>query len=316
MAAMQHETIVVSGGAGFIGSHLVSAFLDDGHRVVVIDDLSSGSRANLPQGVELHVLDIRSPEAVDLVQTVGATVLCHQAAQIDVGRSCREPRFDADVNIGGLLNLVEAGRRAALRRVLFASSGGTVYGDQVQYPAREDDPTRPLSPYGASKLAAEQYLYYYHREHGLDATCLRYSNVYGPKQSPHGEAGVVAIFISRLLAGQAPLIFGDGEQTRDYVYVHDVVEANRAALGCRGFHIYNVGTGVETSVNTIAKLLAKRLPGAPASIYEAERSGEQRRSSISPARLHSELGIAPDTLLAEGLDSTVGWFAAGEHSPT
>ncbi len=301
-------TIVLTGGAGFIGSHLAHALLTAGHRVIVIDDLSTGREENLPEGAEFHELDIRSDEAATLVRESGASVICHQAAQMDVRASVRDPRFDAEVNLIGLLNLLEAGRKGgALTQVLFASSGGTVYGDQVQYPADEEDPTRPLCPYGVAKLASERYLYFYHREYGLDVTCLRYANVYGPRQNPHGEAGVVAIFSEKLLAGEQPTIFGDGEQTRDYVHVQDVVAANVAALGRPGWLTFNVGTGVETSVNALFEIL-RRHAGGPVAKSGPARAGEQSRSSISPARLQRDLGVTIATTLDQGLAETVGWF--------
>ena len=304
---MQQETVLVTGGAGFIGGHLADAFVSDGHRVIVVDDLSSGKRSNVPKEAEFHQLDIRSAAAAALLKDCQATVLCHQAAQMDVRRSVADPKFDADVNLLGLLNLLEAGHGGVLKRVLFASSGGTVYGDQEVYPAGEEHPTRPLCPYGVSKLASEQYLYFYHREYGLDAVALRYANVYGPRQNPHGEAGVVAIFANRFLAGEQPVIFGDGEQTRDYIYVADVVAANRAALAYQGFVSLNVGTGVETSVNQLYEHIRQRL-GGPAPQYAAARAGEQKRSSISPQQLQQKLGVTVGTTLAEGLATTADWF--------
>lgn len=304
---MSAETIVVSGGAGFIGSHLVDAFVAAGHRVLVIDDLSSGVRAQVNPAAELHVLDVRSAEAAQLIEQSGATVLCHQAAQIDVRASVADPRRDAEINIVGLLNLVEAGRRGRLARVIFASSGGTVYGEQRSFPADEDHPTRPISPYGVSKLACEHYLGYYQATQGLDVTCLRYANVYGPRQQAHGEAGVVAIFLGRLLRGEAPLIYGDGEQTRDYVFVGDVAAANLRALTARGFGVYNVGTGVETSVNALLAGL-RAIVGGPAGRHAEARSGEQRRSAITAARIERALGWRPAVTLDEGLRLTAAWF--------
>src|SRR5262245_5851957 len=251
------RTTLVTGGAGFIGSHLVDAFLGQGHRVLILDDLSSGRRENVPAGAELHVADIRSAEAARLVETSGADLLVHQAAQMDVRRSVADPVFDAQVNVAGSLNLLEAARRGGVRQVVFASTGGAIYGEQERFPADEDHPARPLSPYGVAKLAVERYLYVYHATYGLDAACLRYANVYGERQNPHGEAGVVAIFLNRFLAGQAPLIHGDGLQTRDYVHVSDVAAANLAVLGRPGFATYNVGTGVESTVVEVADTLRR-----------------------------------------------------------
>ncbi|NOZ94062.1 MAG: NAD-dependent epimerase/dehydratase family protein [Acidobacteria bacterium] len=300
--------ICVTGGAGFIGSHVADALVADGHRVLIIDDLSSGRKENVPAQAELHVLDIRSEDAALLLQEEGVEILVHHAAQMDVRRSVADPRFDADVNIGGLLNLLEAGRKGSLRQVVFASTGGAIYGEQDVHPADEDHPQRPVSPYGVSKLASERYLYYYHHEYGLDATCLRYANVYGPRQNPHGEAGVVAIFLDRLLSGRQPTIHGDGLQTRDYVYVGDVVAANRAAVGLEGYRTFNVGTGVETDVNELYEAIRKALGSPVDAVHGPGMPGEQRRSCISAAKIARELGVEIATPLAEGIQETADWF--------
>jgi UDP-glucose 4-epimerase len=220
------STICVTGGAGFIGSHVAEGLVGAGRRVVIVDDLSSGRKENVPDGAELQVLDIRSPEAAQLLIDRQIEVLVHHAAQMDVRRSVEDPGFDADVNLLGLLNLLEAGRRGSLRKVVFASTGGAIYGEQDVIPADESHAVRPVSPYGVAKLASERYLYFYHCQYGLEASCLRYANVYGPRQNPHGEAGVVAIFSRKMLDGDPVVINGDGLQTRDYVYVDDVVRAN------------------------------------------------------------------------------------------
>jgi UDP-glucose 4-epimerase len=306
------STICVTGGAGFIGSHVAEALVAQGHRVIIVDDLSSGRRENVPAGAELAVLDIRSPEAAELVAGPGIDVLVHHAAQMDVRRSVADPRFDADVNILGLINLLEGARRGSVRQVVFASTGGAIYGEQDVHPAGEHHPVRPVSPYGVAKLASERYLYFYHHQYGLDATCLRYANVYGPRQNPHGEAGVVAIFLDRLLAGQQPVINGDGLQSRDYVFVGDVVNANLAALGRPGFRIYNVGTGVETDVNTLFAHLHRAVGSGPAAAHGPGKAGEQLRSSISSALLERELGVAVATPLADGVTRTAAWFR--EHA--
>jgi UDP-glucose 4-epimerase len=300
--------VCVTGGAGFIGSHVADALVAEGHRVLIVDDLSSGRKQNAPEGAELHVLDIRSEEAARLLVDEGVDVLVHHAAQMDVRRSVADPRFDADVNIGGLLNLLEAGRQGKLERVVFASTGGAIYGEQEIHPADEDHPARPVSPYGVSKLAGERYLFYYHVQYGLDAVCLRYANVYGPRQNPHGEAGVVAIFLDKLLEGAVPTIHGDGGQTRDYVYVADVVRANLAALGLSGFRIFNVGTGRETDVNTLFAALHEALGEGPDAVHGQAQPGEQRRSSITSDRLERELGVRITTPLAQGLRETAEWF--------
>jgi UDP-glucose 4-epimerase len=289
---------------------VADALVAAGHRVLIVDDLSSGSKENVPAGAELHALDIRSREAAALVAEAGIEVLVHHAAQIDVRRSVADPLFDADVNVRGTINLLEGGRRGALRQVVFASTGGAIYGEQDVFPAGEDHPTRPLSPYGVAKLAVEHYLYYYHAEHGLDATCLRYANVYGPRQNPHGEAGVVAIFLDRLLAGSECLINGDGLQTRDYTFVADVVAANLAALGRPGFHVYNVGTGIETDVVRLYRQIADALGDGRPAAHGPAKGGEQRRSVIAAARLERELGVRVATPLAAGIATTAAWFAA------
>jgi len=302
--------VCVTGGAGFIGSHVAEALVARGHRVLIVDDLSSGRKENVPAGAQFHHLDIRSSEAADLVRDAGVEVLVHHAAQMDVRRSVADPVFDAQVNVEGTLRLLEAGRQGSLRQVVFASTGGAMYGEQDVFPADEDHPTRPLSPYGVAKLAVERYLYFYHAEYGLDATCLRYANVYGPRQNPHGEAGVVAIFLDRLLAGRDCTINGDGLQTRDYVNVADVVAANLAVLGRPGFSVFNVGTGVETDVATLYRHLAAAAGIARPATHGPAKSGEQRRSSITSDRLARELGIRPAVPLAEGLRETAAWFAA------
>ncbi|MEA2604193.1 MAG: UDP-glucose 4-epimerase [Acidobacteriota bacterium] len=302
------QTICITGGAGFIGSHLADAFLARGDRVLVIDNLSGGRRENVPQGAELHVLDIRSKEAAALVREAGVDVLVHHAAQMDVRRSVEDPVFDADVNVLGSLNLAEAARHGGVRQILFASTGGAIYGEQDFFPATEDHPARPLSPYGVSKLAFERYLYFYHVTYGLDVACMRYANVYGERQNPHGEAGVVAIFLNRLLVGQAPTINGDGLQTRDYVHVSDVVRANLAVVGKPGFNVYNVGTGIETNVVELYDELARAVGSPLKAGHGPGKPGEQRRSVIDASRLHRDLGVPPPLSLAEGLARTASWF--------
>jgi UDP-glucose 4-epimerase len=304
------ETVCITGGAGFIGSHLADAFLAAGRRVLVIDDLSSGRREHVPAGAELAVLDIRSREAAERLERGGVDVLIHHAAQMDVRRSVADPVFDAEVNVLGGLNLLEAARRGGVRQVLFASTGGAIYGEQDVFPAAEDHPARPVSPYGVSKLALERYLYYYHVTYGTAVTCLRYANVYGERQNAHGEAGVVAIFLDRLLAGSAPTINGSGTQTRDYVHVSDVVRANLAAAGRPGFHVYNVGTGIETTVLDLYRALARAAGSSLAPVHGPAKPGEQQRSVIDGRLICRELGLAPPLSLAAGLARTAAWFRA------
>lgn len=303
------QTVCITGGAGFIGSHLADAFLSRGDRVLIIDDMSGGRQENVPEGAELHVLDIRSAEAAALVREGGVDILVHHAAQMDVRRSVENPAFDAEVNILGSLNLAEAARRGGVKQILFASTGGAIYGEQDYFPADEQHPARPVSPYGVSKLSFERYLFYFHTAYGLNATCLRYANVYGERQNPHGEAGVVAIFLSRLLAGQAPTINGEGLQTRDYVHVSNVVQANLAAVGRPGFHIYNVGTGVETTVVDLYRELARAVKSDLKAKHGPAKPGEQQRSVIDARLIKSELGWPEPLPLRQGIQRTADWFA-------
>ncbi len=302
------RVVCVTGGAGFIGSHLADAFVARGDRVIVVDDLSSGRKSNLPPEAELHELDIRSPEAAELVAEAGIDVLVHQAAQMDVRRSVADPTFDASVNIVGSINLFEAARRGGVGQILFASTGGAIYGEQSSFPADEDHPLQPVSPYGVSKLAVERYLFFYHQAYGLDATCLRYANVYGERQSPHGEAGVVAIFLDLLLNSRQARINGDGEQTRDYVHVSDVVRANVASVGRPGFNVYNVGTGVETSVVTLYQQLTAALEVDAQASHGPGKPGEQRRSVVDSGRGRRALDLPAPCPLPDGLARTAHWF--------
>lgn len=308
-AASNPLTLVVTGGAGFIGSHLVDRFVGLGHDVHVLDDLSSGRKENLPEGVHLHVHDVRSGEAKAAMQRIAPHVICHQAAQMDVRKSVADPAFDADVNLVGLLNVLEGARSGGrLDHVLFAGSGGAMYGEQDVFPAGEDHPVRPASPYGLAKAVSEQYLAVYERLHGVTWTSLRYANVYGPRQNPHGEAGVVAIFSQRMLAGQPVTIFGDGSQTRDYVFVGDVAEANVQALNRRLHGGFNVGTGVETSVIALERAIRDEIGAKGEPIFAPARPGEQHRSVISADKLAQATGFRPSTPFADGVAQTVAFF--------
>jgi UDP-glucose 4-epimerase len=301
--------VVVSGGAGFIGSHVCDLLLDAGHRVFAVDDLSTGRRENLGPQVRLLVADIRTREASDLVRTERPDALFHLAAQMDVRWSVEHPAFDAESNILGLLNLLEACRQAGVGKVVFSSTGGAIYGEQESFPAPETHPTRPVSPYGVSKAAGELYLGYYRAQYGLRSVSLRYANVYGPRQNPHGEAGVVAIFSQRLVRRQPCTIFGTGRQTRDFVYALDVARANLLALEREVEGPVNIGTGVETEVNTLyAQLAAAAGANDAAPSYAAAKPGEQLRSSVDPSLAARVLGWTPRTPLAEGLGRTVAWF--------
>jgi UDP-glucose 4-epimerase len=312
--------VLVTGGAGFIGSHVADRFLERGDRVVVLDDLSSGRRENVPSGAEFHEMDIGSADAARLVRDGGFDVIAHLAAQIDVRRSVEDPVLDARVNILGTLNIAEAVRSSAgsrRTRVVFASTGGALYGDFVTPPNAEYMPKDPDSPYGIAKLSVEHYLAYYGRVHGLNTVVLRFGNVYGPRQDPHGEAGVVAIFCGRLLEGRPLTVFGDGRQTRDYIYVGDVAAAFLTAadasvgpperLDARAF---NVGTGVETSVVDLADML-RRAAGADAPVqFAPKRPGELARSVLAPQKAASVLGWRASMPLERGLAETYAWFAA------
>ncbi len=318
---MDSSRILVTGGAGFIGSHLVDRFMAMGAAVTVIDDLSNGKRDRVPAGATFHPYDIRSTDAAALVRDGGFHAICHLAAQMDVRRSVSDPVNDASRNILGSLNLLEAVRTGSpTTRLIFSSTGGAVYGDFDAPPSRETFEKNPESPYGIAKLSVEYYIAYYARVHGLDVAALRYANVYGPRQDPHGEAGVVAIFCQRLLSGQSPRIFGDGSQTRDYVYVGDVVEANvRAATGTLpkagriDARSFNIGTGVATSVVELAAALQSAAGTALPNEFAPHRPGEQLRSFVSIEKARQELDWSPRTTLADGLEQTFRWFAA-HHS--
>jgi UDP-glucose 4-epimerase len=310
--------ILVTGGAGFIGSHAAALFAAAGDHVTVLDDLSSGRRENIPTAAEFLPLDVRSPDAARAVRDGRFDVVCHFAAQMDVRRSVADPVHDARINIEGSLNLLEAVRAAGgSARVVFASTGGAIYGDLAEPPTAEQAAKDPQSPYGVAKLAVEQYLAYYGRVHGLQSIALRFSNVYGPRQDPHGEAGVVAIFCERLLHGEPLTVYGDGRQTRDYVFVGDVARAvqlgARAAVppaGTVDARAFNIGTGVETDVLTLAKTLAAAAGAPPRIAHAAERPGEQRRSAVRIDAAARALGWRPEVALEQGLQQTFAWFSA------
>lgn len=314
-------TVLVTGGAGFIGSHVCERFLAEEWSVHVVDNLTSGRRENLPDGVAFHELDIRDPAAGALLGDLAPEVLVHLAAQMDVRRSVADPVYDAGVNIVGTLSLLEALRaRTPATRVVFSSTGGVLYGDHTTPPNVETFPKDPESPYAIAKLSVELYLAYYGRVHGLDSVALRYGNVYGPRQDPHGEAGVVAIFCGRLLEGRPLTIFGDGLQTRDYVYVSDVADAtwraatrplpDRGLLDARGF---NIGTGIGTPVVRLAEGLraAAAADGVrdPGVEYAPRRPGEQQESYVAVHKAAELLDWRPRVALDEGLARSWKWFA-------
>jgi UDP-glucose 4-epimerase len=300
-------SVLVTGGAGFIGSHLVDALVEVGEEVIVVDDLSTGGRDNVHPGAEFHDLDIRSAETADLVRRLRPRAIAHQAAQMSVSRSVREPVFDASVNLMGSINLLEAAREVGARFV-FASTGGALYGDAEVLPTPESYPAWPVSPYGVGKLSFEHYLHCYGVEHGLGYAALRYANVYGPRQNPHGEAGVVAIFCQRLLRGQEAVINGDGLQTRDYIHVGDVVRAAIAALGSDLSGHFNVGTGRQATVNEVFHVVAARLGIDAEEHHGPPRAGEQRTSALDGTLIAEKLGWRPRVGLEDGLAETADWF--------
>jgi UDP-glucose 4-epimerase len=308
--------VLVTGGAGFIGSHVADAFLARGDRVWVLDNLSRGKRSNVPEGAELVVADITDAAVGDLFREVRFDLVSNHAAQVDVRVSVANPAEDARVNGLGLLNLAEAAVAAGTKRFLYVSSGGVVYGEPDQRPTPESAPKLPLSPYGVTKLAGEQYLHYYRRVRGLEYVALRYANVYGPRQDPHGEAGVVAIFSNRLLDETPLTVYGDGEQTRDYVFVGDVVAANLLAAELAlpeptGLDAvaYNVGTGIETSVNRLADVMERIAGRKPGREHRPARPGELLHSSLDCSRLEQK-GWAPRRTLEQGLAETYAYIAA------
>jgi UDP-glucose 4-epimerase len=307
--------ILVTGGAGFIGSHLVDGFLREGHSVEVIDNLSSGNRDNLPASVPLNAMDIQSDECGKVFERFRPEVLCHHAAQLDVFKSMADPMFDANVNIVASLRLFEQCRRHGTRRILFASSAA-IYGAQTAYPAPETHPDRPVSPYGVAKLTVEHYLRFYQLQYGLQPTSLRYANVYGPRQSTVGEAGVVAIFAKLLRSGKAPTIYGNGEQTRDFVYVGDIVAANLAALNEGLIGTYNVSTGIETTVNGLYALMAQSFGSSLSAAHGPERAGEMPRSSLDSSKLAQASSWRPQTRVAEGVQRTCDFFKAHHSQAT
>ena len=309
---------LITGGAGFIGSHVADRFLAEGWEVHIIDNLYNGRRENVPATASFHEIDIRDAAAAELVRALKPEVLVHLAAQMDVRKSVADPTFDAQVNVLGSINLLEAVRQhSPSTRVVFSSTGGAVYGDFTTPPNVETFAKNPESPYAISKLAVENYLAYYGRVHGMEYAVMRFANVYGPRQDPHGEAGVVAIFCNRILEGQAMTVFGDGLQTRDYVFVGDVVDATyRGAteslpktelLDTRAF---NVGTGVPTDVLTLANVLMAAAGATTPVQHAAERPGEQRTSYLDVAKAGKELGWRPGVSLEEGLSKSFEWFKA------
>lgn len=305
--------ILVTGGAGFIGSHLVDRLLGDGHEVVIVDNLSTGKEENLHPDAEFHQLDIQSPDLPRIFDEGEFETVCHLAAQIDVRKSVRDPLFDAESNILGTLNVLECCRKAGVKRVVFTSSGGVIYGD-TEEPAKEGALPNPLSPYGVAKLACEGYLRCYAEWHSVDFVALRYANIYGPRQDPLGEAGVVAIFSNKLLRGESPTIYGLGKMVRDYVYVEDAVEAVVLAMAKGENKTLNIGTGTGTSVNQLFSNI-KGLTGFQGKpTYEPKRPGELNKNVLNSERAKQILDWTPKVNLMEGLKRTVEWFKVKSSS--
>ena len=300
--------ILVTGGAGFIGSHLVNTYIEAGHQVIVVDNLSSGELRFLNPKATFYEIDILDPNFAEVLKREKIDVINHHAAQISVTGSISDPQSDANSNIIGTLQLLKSAVSLKAEKFIFASTGGALYGEQDYFPAGEDHPVQPLSPYGISKLSAENYIRFYQEKYGLRSTILRYSNVFGPHQNPHGEAGVVSIFCEKLVNDQEPVILGDGKQTRDFISVRDIARANLIALdnNCNG--TFNISSGIETSVNSLAKSLLDISGKNIETAHGLARNGEQRRSALDYKKFHEGFGWKPEVSLEQGLIETYNFF--------
>ncbi len=302
------KRVVITGGAGFIGSQVADALIAEGNHVEIIDNLFTGRLENVPDKAVFHEVDIRDSKVDHIFREGKFDVMYHLAAQMDVRKSVADPAFDADANILGGINLLQACRKHKVAKVIFSSTGGAIYGEQESFPADESHSQNPKSPYGISKLAFEKYLQFYHWEHGLNYIALRYANVYGPRQRGDGEAGVVAIFFNKLLRGEKAVIYGDGKQTRDFVFVGDVVQANVLALSYEKCGAFNVGTGVETDINELFDAIKDTVGSLQEQIHEPALPGEQRRSVIDNSLIKNTLGWKQNYTLREGLAKTGEYF--------
>jgi UDP-glucose 4-epimerase len=305
--------ILVTGGAGFIGSHVADAFIEQGHEVVIVDNLSMGRMENVNPQAKFVNMNIQDPQIAELFENEGFDVVNHHAAQMDVRLSVADPIFDAQNNIFGTINLLQAAQKNGVKKIIFISSGGAIYGEQDYFPADEEHPTRPLSPYGITKLTGEKYVQFYQHVYNLNFVILRYANVYGPRQNPKGEAGVVAIFSSRMLTGGQPVINGNGLQTRDYVFVRDVVNANLKALDYEESNYFNIGTGLETTVNELFHELNHLTNANAKEVHRAAQPGEQMRSVLNIEKAKKILNWTPQISLNEGLAKTVEYFKQFHH---
>jgi UDP-glucose 4-epimerase len=300
--------VLITGGAGFIGSHIADRYIELGHEVVIADNLVTGQRENIPSGATFYKIDICDSRLGEIFEKEKPDIVNHHAAQMDVRKSVDDPVYDATVNVLGGLNILQNCVKHDVKKVIFASTGGAIYGEQDYFPADENHPLRPLSPYGITKLTTEKYLYFYQVSYGLKYTILRYANVYGPRQNPHGEAGVVAIFTTKLIKGEKAVINGDGKQTRDYVYVGDVVKANELALSGAENKIYNIGTGIETDVNVLFNKIKQALGKDVPDIHGPAKAGEQLRSVLNNSLIQKEQGWRPSVSLDDGFKMTVEFF--------
>jgi len=300
--------ILVTGGAGFIASHIVDAYVDKGHSVVIIDNLSTGRIENVNPEAKFVKADIQDESIADIFKAEKFDVVNHHAAQMDVRRSVEDPIYDAKINALGMLNILQNCMKHGVKKVIFSSSGGAIYGEQDYFPADENHKTQPYSPYGITKLIGEKYLFFYALTYGLKYTALRYANVYGPRQNPHGEAGVVAIFATRLLRGEQPIINGTGEQTRDFVYVKDVVQANVLALNQSENDVFNIGTAKETNINQLYGMLNKLAGSSFGEKHGPAKDGEQMRSVVDFSKVQRSMGWTPRYSLQQGLQETINYF--------